>query len=52
VNDHSLRLTVQGLITPVVQAAGRLGVVDFLSREPTLEETFLAQYELGAEAKR
>jgi hypothetical protein len=28
----------------VVQAAGRLGVTDFLSREPSLEETFLAQY--------
>jgi hypothetical protein len=28
----------------VVQAAARLGVTDFLSREPSLEETFLAQY--------
>ncbi len=46
--DHLLRLRVQGSITPVVQAAARLGVVDFLSREPSLEETFLAQY--GREA--
>jgi ABC-2 type transport system ATP-binding protein len=42
--DHVLRLRVLGPITPVVQAAARLGVTDFLSREPSLEETFLAQY--------
>ena len=46
--DHLLRLRVLGPITPVVQAAARLGVTDFLSREPSLEETFLAQY--GREA--
>ncbi|MGD0018547.1 MAG: ABC transporter ATP-binding protein [Candidatus Limnocylindrales bacterium] len=44
VEDHLLRLRVLGSITPVVQAAARAGVVDFLSREPSLEETFLAQY--------
>ncbi len=44
VEDHLLRLRVLGSITPVVQAAARLGVIDFLSREPSLEETFLAQY--------
>jgi ABC-2 type transport system ATP-binding protein len=44
VEDHILRLRVLGSITPVVQAAAKLGVVDFLSREPSLEETFLAQY--------
>jgi ABC-2 type transport system ATP-binding protein len=48
VEDHILRLRVLGSITPVVQAAARLGVIDFLSREPSLEETFLAQY--GREA--
>ncbi len=48
VEDHLLRLRVLGPITPVVQAAARLGVTDFLSREPSLEETFLAQY--GREA--
>ena len=48
VEDHTLRLRVLGPITPVVQAAARLGVTDFLSREPSLEETFLAQY--GREA--
>jgi ABC-2 type transport system ATP-binding protein len=46
--DHILKMRVLGPITPVVQAAARLGVTDFLSREPSLEETFLAQY--GREA--
>jgi ABC-2 type transport system ATP-binding protein len=50
VEDHLLRLRVLGAITPVVQAAARLGVTDFLSREPSLEETFLAQYGRGADA--
>ncbi|MGA2512099.1 MAG: ABC transporter ATP-binding protein [Candidatus Limnocylindrales bacterium] len=44
VEDHLLRLRVFGSITPVVQAAARAGIIDFLSREPSLEETFLAQY--------
>jgi ABC-type multidrug transport system ATPase subunit len=44
VDDHSLRLRVTGPITPVVQAAARYELLDFVSREPTLEETFLAQY--------
>ncbi len=48
VEDHVMKLRVLGPITPVVQAAARLGVTDFLSREPSLEETFLAQY--GREA--
>ncbi len=39
-----IRLRVLGPITPVLQVAARLGVTDFLSREPSLEETFLAQY--------
>jgi ABC-2 type transport system ATP-binding protein len=51
VNDHMIRLRVLGPITPVVQAAARLGVVDFLSREPSLEETFLAQYAGTEEVK-
>ncbi len=44
VDDHVLRLRVTGPITPVVQAAARYELLDFVSREPTLEETFLAQY--------
>jgi ABC-2 type transport system ATP-binding protein len=48
VHDHTLRMRVSGPITPVVQAAARYELLDFVSREPTLEETFLAQY--GREA--
>jgi ABC-2 type transport system ATP-binding protein len=44
VEDHSLRLRVFGPITPVVQAAAHYELLDFVSREPTLEETFLAEY--------
>ena len=44
VDDHVLRMRVAGPITPVVQAAARYELLDFVSREPTLEETFLAQY--------
>jgi ABC-2 type transport system ATP-binding protein len=44
VEDHTLRLRVAGAITPVVQAAARYDLLDFISREPSLEETFLAQY--------
>jgi ABC-2 type transport system ATP-binding protein len=44
VEDHILRMRVSGPITPVVQAAARYELLDFISREPTLEETFLAQY--------
>jgi ABC-2 type transport system ATP-binding protein len=44
VEDHTLRMRVAGAITPVVQAAARYDLLDFVSREPSLEETFLAQY--------
>jgi ABC-2 type transport system ATP-binding protein len=44
VDDHVMRLRVAGAITPVVQAAARYELLDFVSREPSLEETFLAQY--------
>jgi hypothetical protein len=37
-------MRVSGAITPIVHAAARHEVVDFVSREPTLEETFLAEY--------
>jgi ABC-2 type transport system ATP-binding protein len=42
--DHVLRMRVSGAITPVVRAAARHELVDFISREPSLEETFLAEY--------
>jgi ABC-2 type transport system ATP-binding protein len=43
-DDHVLQMRVSGPITPVVRAAARFELLDFVSREPTLEETFLAQY--------
>ncbi|HEY5519103.1 MAG TPA: ABC transporter ATP-binding protein [Candidatus Limnocylindrales bacterium] len=43
-DDHTLRMRVAGAITPVVQAAAKYELLDFVSREPSLEETFLAQY--------
>ena len=42
--DHVLRLRVSGAIAPVVQVAARYELLDFVSREPSLEETFLAEY--------
>ena len=46
--EKSLRMRVSGAITPVVLAAARHEVVDFVSREPSLEETFLAEYGRGS----
>ena len=46
--DHRLRMRVTGSIAPVVRAAATFDLVDFVSREPSLEDTFLAQY--GREA--
>jgi ABC-2 type transport system ATP-binding protein len=48
--EHVLRMRVFGPITPVVQAAARYELIDFVSREPSLEETFLAQYGTQAAA--
>jgi len=42
--NHVLRMRVSGPITPVVQAAARHELLDFVSHEPSLEDTFLAQY--------
>jgi ABC-type multidrug transport system ATPase subunit len=42
--DHILRMRVAGNITPVVRAAAQFDLADFVSREPSLEETFLAEY--------
>jgi ABC-2 type transport system ATP-binding protein len=42
--DHVLRLRVSGQITPIVQEAAKYELLDFISREPSLEETFLAEY--------
>jgi ABC-2 type transport system ATP-binding protein len=48
-DDHTLHMRVSGAITPIVMAAARHEVIDFVSREPTLEETFLAEYGRGSE---
>ena len=42
--DHVLRMRVSGPVAPVVKAAADYDLSDFISREPTLEETFLAIY--------
>ena len=42
--DHLLRMRVSGSITPVIREAANYELLDFVSREPSLEETFLAQY--------
>jgi ABC-2 type transport system ATP-binding protein len=47
-DDHILRMRVAGSITPVVRAAAQYDLADFVSREPSLEETFLAEYGKGA----
>ncbi len=47
-SEHVLRMAVSGPIGPVVREAARYELVDFESREPSLEETFLREY--GREA--
>jgi ABC-2 type transport system ATP-binding protein len=42
--DHMLRMLVTGPIAPVVKVAARYELADLVSREPTLEEIFLAEY--------
>ncbi len=42
--DHVLRLKLAGSIAPLVATAARYPITDFVSREPSLEETFLAEY--------
>jgi ABC-2 type transport system ATP-binding protein len=42
--DHRLRMRVSGSMAPLLQAAGRHELLDFVSREPSLEEAFLAEY--------
>jgi len=46
-DDHTLRMRVAGSIAPLVREASKYELVDFVSREPSLEETFLAQYGRG-----
>ena len=44
VDGHVVRMRVSGPIGAVVQAAAAHGIVDVVSREPNLEDVFLAQY--------
>jgi ABC-2 type transport system ATP-binding protein len=42
--DHLIRMRVAGAIGPVVRTAAQYDLADFVSREPSLEEIFLAEY--------
>ena len=44
VEGRALRMLVTGAIAPVVRLAGQYELVDFVSREPSLEEVFLSEY--------
>ncbi|HUY22150.1 MAG TPA: ABC transporter ATP-binding protein [Acidimicrobiales bacterium] len=44
VHGHRLRCHVQGPVDPLLAALGDTGVRELLSREPSLEELFLAHY--------
>ena len=46
--DDRLTMRVTGSMAPIVEAAAGRGLIDFETREPSLEQTFLAQY--GREA--
>jgi ABC-2 type transport system ATP-binding protein len=46
--EEVLRMQVAGPIGPVIRAAGKYELLDVISREPNLEDVFLAQY--GREA--
>ena len=46
-DGNVLKMRVSGSITPVVREAANYELLDFVSREPSLEETFLAQYGRG-----
>ncbi len=42
--DHMLRMRVTGPMAPIIREAARHEVAALVSREPSLEETFLARY--------
>ena len=46
-DGHVVRLQVQGPVEPLLKALGEAGVQRLLSREPSLEELFLAHYGAG-----
>jgi ABC-2 type transport system ATP-binding protein len=44
IDGHTLHCQVRGSVEPLVRALATAGVTGLLSREPSLEELFLAQY--------
>ena len=44
VEGRALRMLVTGPVAPVVRLAAQGDLIDFVSREPSLEEVFLAEY--------
>ena len=48
VEGRTIRLLVSGPVAPVVRLAAQAALVDFVSREPSLEEVFLAEYGTSA----
>ena len=44
VQGNTVLMRVSGPIGPVITAASPHGIVDMVSREPNLEDVFLAQY--------
>ena len=49
VDGRVVRLQVQGTIEPLLKVLAASGVRELLSREPSLEELFLAHYGTGSE---
>ena len=50
-DDHRVRCTVHGTFAPLVKAIATSEVVNFSSREPSLEELFLTYYRDGSGTK-
>ena len=48
VEGRTIRMLVSGPVAPVVRLAAQAALVDFVSREPSLEEVFLAEYGTAA----
>lgn len=48
---RSLRMLVTGPVSPVIRAAATYDLVDIVSREPSLEEVFLAEYGEGSNGR-
>ena len=48
VEGRTIRMLVSGPVAPVVRLAAQANLVDFVSREPSLEEVFLAEYGTAA----